>query len=228
MTDCKHLTVPFVDDGFPLASVREAQSFELSFETSKRTTPEWYETLIEGGRKPQPGDLIYCRNVCVGAAALVTADEPFAMGQDVCFIRSSSENQRWLNYFLRSKAMADQLALILVGSTFNRINVADIKALMIAVPPRAEQDRLALFLDNELQDIDEAIGSCGKVEELIREYHIRLIANVVTGKLDVREVAAGHPDEPERLEPLDEADDLMDDAGALAVELDAASEEIEA
>ena len=32
--DCKHLTVPFVDSGIPLASVREAQSFELDLQTS--------------------------------------------------------------------------------------------------------------------------------------------------------------------------------------------------
>jgi type I restriction enzyme S subunit len=208
VTDCKHLTVPFVDDGIPLASVREAQSFE-------------------GGRKPQTGDLIYCRNVSVGAAALVTKDDCFAMGQDVCLIRSAKENQRWLNYFLRSKAMSDQLALILVGSTFNRINVADIKALLIAAPPRAEQDRIAEFLDGELTGIDSAIGICRGEQELLREYRTRLIADVVTGKLDVREAAARLTDETEESEPLDEADALTD-AEEDAADLDAIPEEAEA
>ena len=45
---------------------------------------------------------------------------------------------------------------------------------------------------------------------LLREYRTRLIADVVTGKLDVREAAAGLPDEVEELEPLDEAEDLID------------------
>ena len=192
--DCKHLTVPFVDGGIPLASVREAQSFELNFKTSNRTTPEWYEKLIEGGREPRPGDLIYCRNVSVGAAALVTTEDRFAMGQDVCLIRSSSENQRWLNYFLHSKVMSDQLALILVGSTFNRINVADIKALLIAVPPVSEQDRIAAVLDDEQSKIAVAIGNCRREQALLREYRTRLIADVVTGKLDVREAAAALPE----------------------------------
>ena len=192
--DCKHLTVPFVDSGIPLASVREAQSFELNFKTSNRTTPEWYEKLIEGGREPRPGDLIYCRNVSVGAAALVTTEDRFAMGQDVCLIRSSSENQRWLNYFLHSKVMSDQLALILVGSTFNRINVADIKALLIAVPPVSEQDRIAAVLDDEQSKIAVAIGNCRREQALLHEYRTRLIADVVTGKLDVREAAAALPE----------------------------------
>ena len=112
------------------------------------------------------------------------------MGQDVCLIRSSSENQRWLNYFLHSKVMSDQLALILVGSTFNRINVADIKALMIAAPPVTEQDRIAAFLDDEQSKIAVATGNCRKEQALLYEYRTRLIADVVTGKLDVREAAA--------------------------------------
>ena len=184
--DCKHLTVPFVEDGIPLASVREVQSFELNLWKSKRTTPDWYGKLIEGEREPRRGDLILCRNVVVGAAALVTTQDRFAMGQDVCLIRSSTENQRWLNYFLHSKVMSDQLALILVGSTFNRVNVADIKGLLITVPPKPEQDRIASFLEDGLSKIDAAIRSYHREQDLLREYRTRLIADVVTGKLDVR------------------------------------------
>ena len=193
--DCKHVTVPFVDSGIPLASVREAQSFELTLETSNHTTPEWYEKLVEGGREPRPGDLIYCRNVSVGGAALVATQARFAMGQDVCLIRSSSENQRWLNYFLHSKAMSDQLALTLIGSTFNRINVADIKALLIAAPPVSEQDRIAAVLDDELSKIDVAIATCRREQALLHEYRTRLIADVVTGKLDVRSAVTVLPGE---------------------------------
>ena len=228
VVDCKHLTVPFVDDGIPLASVREAQSFELNFRTSNRTTPEWYEKLIEGGRKPRPGDLIYCRNVSVGSAALVTTEDRFAMGQDVCLIRSSSENQRWLNYFLRSKVMSDQLALILVGSTFNRINVADIKALLIAAPPVTEQDRIAAFLDDEQSKIAVAIGNCRREQALLYEYRTRLIADVVTGKLDVREAAVALP-EVDPLAAEDGLDNTFDTGADPALEeLDATLEEAEA
>ncbi len=41
---------------------------------------------------------------------------------------------------------------------------------------------------------------------MLREYRTRLIADVVTGKLDVREAAARLPDEVEEPEPLDEID----------------------
>lgn len=186
VTDCKHLTVPFVEDGIPLASVREVQTFDLALVQAKRTTEPWYETLIEGERKPRRGDLIYCRNVSVGAAAFVGTDERFAMGQDVCLIRSKDQNQRYLNYFLRCPAMARQLALLQIGSTFNRINVADIKGLMVVVPPFEAQDAIANRLDERLESINNATEKVHQEITLLRECRARLIADVVTGKLDVR------------------------------------------
>ena len=225
VTDCKHLTVPFVPEGIPLASVRETQSFELNLTTSNHTTDEWYEKLIEGGRRPQKGDLIYCRNVSVGAAALVTGDERFAMGQDVCLIRSSSENQRWLNYVLHSRVMADQLAVLQVGSTFNRINVADIKGLLVAVPPRSEQGEVVGFLDDCLRKIDVAIERPRREMRLLGEFRTRLIADVVTGKLDVREAAARIRDDVSLPPGDDEGDTMAEDVDTVADDPDAAPEE---
>jgi len=53
---------------------------------------------------------------------------------------------------------------------------------------------------------------------LWKEYRTRLIADVVTGKLDVREVVAQMPDEVEELESLNEIDDSaeIEDLDAVA------------
>ena len=188
--DCKHVTVPFVDQGIPLASVRETQSFELNLSNAKCTTRDWYEMLVEGKRSPQRGDLVYCRNVSVGSAALVNTDERFAMGQDVCTIRSAWENQRWLNYYLCSNAMSNQLATILVGSTFDRINVSEIRELITPVPPRQQQDEIAAFLDCEAAKIDALVAKVREAIDRLKELRTALISAAVTGKIDVRDTAA--------------------------------------
>ncbi|MDZ4820556.1 MAG: restriction endonuclease subunit S [Planctomycetota bacterium] len=193
VADCKHLTVPFVDEGIALASVTEVQNFSLNLDRCKKTKLEWFRILIDGDRRPKRGDLIYCRNVSVGACALVETDSDFAMGQDVCLIRSQSQNQRFLNYFLRSPFMKHQVEQLLVGSTFKRINISEIKALTVLVPPRSEQDAICDFLDAELLRFDVAIERLGREIALLREYRTRSISDVVTGKLDVREAAAHLP-----------------------------------
>jgi len=124
----------------------------------------------------------------------------------VCLIRSSDQNQRYLNYFIHSPAMDRQLALLMVGSTFDRINIPDIKRLVIAVPPRTEQDALALNLDGRLVALDLGLMKAHRAIGLLREFRIRLIADVVTGKLDVREAAARLHDATETTEGIDISD----------------------
>ena len=63
--------------------------------------------------------------------------------------------------------------------------------------------------------------------DLVREYRTRLIADVVTGKLDVREAAARLPDEVEEAEPLDDIDALAEgDESEDEADLDAVAEEV--
>jgi type I restriction enzyme S subunit len=64
--------------------------------------------------------------------------------------------------------------------------------------------------------------------QLLREYRTRLIAEVVTGKLDVREAAAQLPDEPDEPEPADETGAPLDGEESQADDLDAIPEEAEA
>ena len=50
-------------------------------------------------------------------------------------------------------------------------------------------------LTDETRGVDTAISRLEREIELLREYRTRLVADVVTGKLDVREAAARLPDE---------------------------------
>ena len=68
-------------------------------------------------------------------------------------------------------------------------------------------------LDKATADIDAAIVRARRQIELLQEYRTRLIADVVTGKLDVREVAAQLPDEDEDQGPIEERGPLADSHG---------------
>ena len=82
--------------------------------------------------------------------------------------------------------------------------------LAIAIPPRDEQEEIIDSLKISTHTTVATIDRTYREIVLLREYRTRLIADVVTGKLDVREAAARLPDEVEELEPLDEADALID------------------
>ena len=85
-----------------------------------------------------------------------------------------------------------------------------ISSCPVVIPPRKEQDRIVEWIDAQWSRLSQVVEGANREISLLREYRTRLIADVVTGKLDVLEAAARVPDEVEELEPLDEADALID------------------
>lgn len=88
----------------------------------------------------------------------------------------------------------------------------------IALPPPEEQARIAAQLDASLEDSDRVVGASRHEIALLLDYRTRLIADVVTGKLDVSEVAAALPDEPFEAEEPELAEAKVDAETADEVE----------
>ncbi len=83
----------------------------------------------------------------------------------------------------------------------------------VPFPPVDEQAAIVAFYVEETADLTVAISRLNREIELLREYRTRLVADVVTGKLDVREVALRLPDEAPPDATEDDAD-LHTDADA--------------
>ena len=80
-------------------------------------------------------------------------------------------------------------------------------------PPVQEQDQILDQLTVTLTPIEMALNRAKREIDLIREYRTRLIADVVTGKVDVRHLAADLPPiEADDPLPFDDLADLLDDA----------------
>ena len=80
--------------------------------------------------------------------------------------------------------------------------------LWLPVPPSQEQATIVRYLDKATAGIDTAIDRARRQIELLREYRTRLIADVVTGKLDVRGAVECLMDETEEPDQLDGPDDI--------------------
>ena len=106
--------------------------------------------------------------------------------------------------------LKDELQSLATGTTFTEISTSKLGTVPMPLPPLHEQAVIVRFLDDATAIIVAAIERAQREISLLREYRTRLIADVVTGKLDVREAAAKLPEEAEEPEPLDEADALSD------------------
>jgi len=186
--DCKHITAEFFDEGVPVASISEVKGWFVDLASAKHTNEQFYLELIDGGRKPDAGDIIYSRNATVGEAAIVRDNmPPFAMGQDVCLIRLSNVVvPEFLLYVVNSGIISQQLDLAMVGSTFKRINVDNIRNFLITVPPREEQLEIVSSLQCNMDKHNCLILKAEGAIKLMQERRTALISAAVTGKIDVR------------------------------------------
>ena len=84
----------------------------------------------------------------------------------------------------------DQLIVASTRSAQPHLNAEELGTAILLVPPLSEQAVIVAYLDKATADIDAAIDRARREIELLGEYRTRLIADVVTGQVDVREAAA--------------------------------------
>ena len=84
--------------------------------------------------------------------------------------------------------------------------------LQIILPPATEQQRIVEHIAVETTQLNTALARTEREIGLLREYRTRLIADVVTGKLDVRPTARHLPVETMEPETAVASADLPDDA----------------
>jgi restriction endonuclease S subunit len=94
----------------------------------------------------------------------------------------------------------------------------------VPIPPLKEQQTILNHLREATADDTQAISLAQREINLLLEYRTRLIADVVTGKLDVREVAAKLPDDERAPDELLEPDELEADADEDAALMEAEEE----
>ena len=92
------------------------------------------------------------------------------------------------------------------GSTKGALTCEDIKSFAVVLPPMGEQKALLLAIGRELVSVESCKTLARRQIDLLREYRTRLIADVVTGKLDVCKAVARLPDETETSQAMDRPD----------------------
>jgi type I restriction enzyme S subunit len=91
------------------------------------------------------------------------------------------------------------------------LNFTNFCRVDLPLVPLEEQRAIAQFIANATVGIDTTLSRLEREIELLGDYRMRLFADVVTGKLDVREAAAHLPDEPVA-EGIEDHADLDDEA----------------
>ena len=174
------------------------------------------------------GDLvIHAMDAFAGAVGVADSDGKGTPVYAVCEPNPSADSQ-YHAFVIREMARS---LWILALATGIRERSTDFRfgtyaSQRVPLPPLLEQAAIVDYLDQVTIDIDTAITRAMREIVLLNEYRTRLVADVVTGKLDVRETAATLPE----IDPLadDELSALDTSAEAEFAHLDTTPMEAEA
>lgn len=187
------------------------------------TTNSRYISLEKYEESPEikifPGDILFVKTgSTTGKVARVEVlPGPATINPQLVVLKHIRANGGYLVHSLARSYVQAQVQKHMIGGSTPTITQAKIASFKILLPADAEQAQIVDHIEAACAPASAAIFRCEREIELLREYRTRLVADVVTGKLDVREAAARLPNEA----PLDSVEDAAD----LRDETEAAREE---
>ena len=147
-----------------------------------------------GHKLCQPGDIVI-NTMWAFMAALGVARQEGLVSPSYGVYRPHDEsrlNRDYTDSLLRTETYRMNYFARSTGITSSRLRLypESFLAIPLVCPPRGEQDAIAEHIDKITTSVDDAITRTQHQIDLMNEYRTRLIADVVTGQLDVREAAA--------------------------------------
>jgi type I restriction enzyme S subunit len=162
----------------------------------------------------RPGDVLFGK-LRPYLAKVTRPDVPGVCVGEFLVLRGTDEEllPEFLEQQLRSKRFIDIINSSTFGAKMPRADWTFIGNLVVVYPPaHAEQLRILEEIGQQTASLQTAIDTAKREIDLIREYRTRLIADVVTGKVDVRGLApAGAPSDDEQIDEGIEDDEMLGD-----------------
>ena len=173
-------------------------------------------------------DYLLSASANTGAVSLATSEVAGSIPY-TGIIRLWPTSQRtvmaYVSLFMSSRLFQNQVDLAKSGVGIEHFGPTHLNRMVITLPPAPDQKAIVDAIKEAIEPLAIETDRSRCQIDLLREYRTRLIVDVVTGKLDVREAAARLPDEVEEPEPLDQADTLIDGKEEPGNDLDATPDE---
>ena len=136
-----------------------------------------------------PGDLVINKMKAWQGSLGISSLSGITSPDYVVYAPDHEANERFLHHFLRCKLLARVYLTMSNGIRPSqwRLEPERFEDLDVLLPPLAEQDHVAAFLDRETAKTDALITKIGRAIDHLTEFRTAVISAAVTGKIDVRE-----------------------------------------
>lgn len=171
IVDCPHSTEPDEGEGYPIIRTPNIGVGYLDLEGVQRVSRAAYDRRNIRA-VPRPNDLILAREAPAGNVGIIREGAEVCLGQRTVLIRPNAEkvSPLFLNYYLNAPKQRHALLSNSNGATVSHVNMPIIRNLVIELPDRETQDRIA----DVLSAYDELVENNRKQIKLLEEAAQRL------------------------------------------------------
>lgn len=183
----------FKTEGVPFIKPRDIRNGGVNFSTCDCLTPQHAASLRIGFSLPND-ILLVNRGGTIGRMArmplIPNGLDYVIINPQMTYLRCRDGLDSDFTYFqCLSDVFQESLEQVKAfGSTFSFLGLSNMGDFPFVLPPLDEQKDISQYINEKLDATDTSIDKMFSEIELLKEYKTALISEVVTGKVDVRDV----------------------------------------
>ena len=192
ITDGPHETPEILTEGVPFISAEAVKNDKLDFHKKRGYISEEDDLKFSKKYKPKYGDVYMVKSgATTGNVARVETYERFNIWSPLAVMRPNQKHitTDYLFYTLKSEYFNNFVKTKWNMGTQQNIGMGILANIPTIIPPLEEQQAIANYLDNKMNQIERVELSHIECINRLKEYRSALITQAVTGKIDVRNLA---------------------------------------
>lgn len=187
ITDGSHTSPASVDEGYPMASVKDMSDWGLDDSACRRISKQDYDKLVINDCKPLLNDILIAKDGSYLKHAFVVDDERnLVVLSSIAILRPNlgAIVPQLLCQTLRQPHTKARLAGYVSGVAIPRIILKDFATFPVVVPPMEIQEQFNDISSDLVRMIQKSINSISN----LRQTRDMLLPKLISGELDVEEL----------------------------------------
>ncbi|MHB8575054.1 MAG: restriction endonuclease subunit S [Dehalococcoidia bacterium] len=184
IVDCPHTTPKWTQSGRLCIRTTEFRPGRLDLSEVRYVSEQTYRERVER-LTPMPGDLLYSREGGIlGVACLIPFGVEICMGQRMMLLRTSKGVMpEYTMHLLNSQMTLTRVRSMTGGTAAPHLNVRDVKAFPVPLPPLAEQQEIVRRVEQQMRLAEAIEGRLARVTGHIARLRQALLAKAFRGEL---------------------------------------------
>ena len=143
ITDGSHSSPASVEDGYPMASVKDMYDWGINQSTCRKISKEDYEALVQADCKALQGDILIAKDGSyLKHVFLMEESLDVVLLSSIAMLRPNGQyHPMLLTLFLKLDSTHDLMQNIVTGAVIPRIVLKDFRKFPIQLPPKDLQDK---------------------------------------------------------------------------------------